>query len=193
LNGKITANVRSLDFLNQACNCNPKQGPCDYGGKFRRSIVVYQANCVVTGMKYIGNTQQLVKSRMQQHKQDTKWLFFEGRKSDSFASHFAKRIPEGTTAKDVNLIKYKVDILWQGTPLACVKTFGTSACKLCAKERLAILKLTQKMPHFAINSAWRFMELVPTNWHSTDLITMKTTNTKSVLIRLEMPKEPPSA
>ena len=117
-------------------------------------IVVYQANCVVTGMKYIGNTQQQVKSRMQQHKQDTKRLFSEGKKSDSFASHFAKLIPEGTTAKDVcgkNLIKYKVDILWQGNPLACVKTFGTSACKLCAKERLAILKITRKTPHLAIN------------------------------------------
>jgi hypothetical protein len=50
-----------------------------------------------------------------------------------------------------NHIKYKVEILWQGNPLATVKTFGTSACKPCAKERLAILKLTRSTPHLAIN------------------------------------------
>ena len=151
LNGKITANVRSLDFLNRPCNCRNKE-KCDYGGKCRSQIVVYCANCEITGKKYIGNTQQQVKTRMQQHKQDTKRRFVEEKLSDSFASHFAQLIPEGTETKNVkDHIKFKVDILWQGNPLTCVKTFGTSACKLCAKERLAILKLTRKTPHLAIN------------------------------------------
>jgi hypothetical protein len=35
-------------------------------------------------------------------------------------------------------------VLWKGKPLSCVKTFGTKMCKLCAKERLAILKLCRK-------------------------------------------------
>ena len=103
-------------------------------------------------MKYIGNTQQTVKNRMAGHKQDTRQLFLKGKHSDSFAAHFAQLIPEGTASKDVkNHIKYKVEILWHGNPLATVKTFGTSACKLCAKERLAILKLTRSTPHLAIN------------------------------------------
>jgi hypothetical protein len=82
---------------------------------------------------------------MAKHKQDARQLFLRGKHSDSFAAHFAQLIPEGTESKDVkNHIKYKVEILWQGNLLATVKTFfGTSACKLCAKERLAILKLTR--------------------------------------------------
>jgi hypothetical protein len=42
-------------------------------------------------------------------------------------------------------------ILWQGDPLSCVKTFGTRNCKLCAKERYAIIKLTHETPNLAIN------------------------------------------
>ena len=151
LTQKITANVVSLDFPNKPCNC-PKGTKCVYNGKCNQQIVVYCANCTTTGMKYIGNTQQKVKTRMQGHKQETKELFIKGRRSDSFAAHFAQLIPPGTETKDVkNHFKYTVDILWQGNPLSCVKTFGTSACKLCAKERLAILKLTRSTPHLAIN------------------------------------------
>ena len=61
-------------------------------------------------------------------------------------------IPEGTIKKQVkNHIKVKVDILWKGNALSCVKTFGTRHCKLCSKERIAILHLTRKSPHLAIN------------------------------------------
>ena len=42
-------------------------------------------------------------------------------------------------------------ILWKGNPISCVKTFGTKACKLCAKERFAILNLTRKTPQMSIN------------------------------------------
>jgi hypothetical protein len=49
----------------------------------------------------------------------------------SFALHFASLIPDGTTNKNVkDFIKVKVDILWQGDPLSCVKTFGTRNFKL---------------------------------------------------------------
>jgi predicted GIY-YIG superfamily endonuclease len=151
LTHKITANVTSLDFPNAPCNCRPGT-VCLYNGKCQQQIVVYCAICDITGMKYIGNTQQTVKNRMAKHKQDARQLFLRGKHSDSFAAHFAQLIPEGTDSKDVkNHIKYKVEILWQGNLLATVKTFGTSACKLCAKERLAILKLTRSTPHLAIN------------------------------------------
>jgi hypothetical protein len=41
----------------------------------------------------------------------------------------------------------------QGNPLSCVKTFGTKGCKLCNKERWAILNLTRKYPNLAINKS----------------------------------------
>jgi hypothetical protein len=108
--------------------------------------------CLKTNKRYIGNTQQHVKTRMQGHTQDVKNLFINGKSSDSFASHFASLILDGTTKENVkDFIDVKVDILWQGDPLSCVKTFGTRNCKLCAKERYAIIKLTRKIPNLAIN------------------------------------------
>jgi hypothetical protein len=89
---------------------------------------------------------------LQGHIQDVKTLFINNKSSDSFASHFASLVPEGTTKKNVkDFVKVKVDILWQGDPLSCVKTFGTRSCKLCAKERYAIIKLTCETPNLAIN------------------------------------------
>ena len=151
LNSKITKNVRSLDFMGRHCNCR-KGTVCVYDGKCRTQIVVYCAVCTVTGKKYIGNTQQPVKTRMQQHKEDVRQRILKGKLTDSFAAHFAQQVPKNIHKKEItHNIKYKVDILWQGNPLSCVKTFGTSTCKLCAKERLAILKFTRKTPHLAIN------------------------------------------
>jgi hypothetical protein len=49
---------------------------------------------------YIGNTQEHVKTRMQGHVQDVKNLFISDKSSDSFASHFASLIPEGTVKKN---------------------------------------------------------------------------------------------
>ena len=151
LNTKLNRNVVSKDFQNLPCNCRNKKA-CPYGGKCRHSIVVYQATCLKTNKRYLGNTQQHVKTRTQGHVQDVKNLFINGKSSDSFASHFASLVPEGTTKKQVkDFVKVKVDILWQGDPLSCVKTFGTRACKLCAKERYAIIKLTRETPNLAIN------------------------------------------
>jgi hypothetical protein len=90
---------------------------------------------------------------MQQHVQDVKRLVLTDKKSDSFAAHFASLVPTGTVRKEINnFIKVKCEIVWQGNPLNCVKTFGTNGCKLCAKERLEILKLTRFTPDLAINS-----------------------------------------
>jgi hypothetical protein len=83
----------------------------------------------------IGNTQQHVKTRMQGHVQDIKKLFINSKHSDSFATHFASLVPQGTAKKSIkDFVKVKVDILWQGDPLSYVKTFGTRDCKLCSKE-----------------------------------------------------------
>ena len=151
LNTKLNRNVISKDFQILPCNCRNKKA-CPYGGKCRHSIVVYQTTCLQTNKRYIGNTQQHVKTRTQGHVQDVKKLFIDGKSSDSFASHFASLVPEGTAKKNVkDFVKVKVDILWQGDPLSCVKTFGTRGCKLCAKERYAIIKLTRETPNLAIN------------------------------------------
>jgi hypothetical protein len=89
---------------------------------------------------------------MQGHVQDVKRLVINDKASDSFASHFAALVPEGAEKKEVkNHVKIKVDIIWQGDPISCVKTFGTKGCKLCAKERYAIIKLTRETPQLAIN------------------------------------------
>jgi hypothetical protein len=151
LNTKLNNAVISKDFQNLPCNCRNKQ-MCPYEGKCHHLIVVYQATCLKTNKRYIGNTQQHVKTRMQGHTQDVKNLFINGKSSNSFALHFASLIPDGTTKKNVkDFIKVKVNILWQGDPLSCVKTFGTRNCTLCAKERYAIIKLTRETPNLAIN------------------------------------------
>jgi hypothetical protein len=151
LNTKLNSGIISKDFQNLPCNCRNKKA-CAYGGKCRHSIVVYQATCVQTNKRYIGNTQQHVKTRMQGHVQDVKKLFINDKKSDSFATHFASLVPEGTAKKNVkDFVKIKVDILWQGDPLSCVKTFGTKNCKLCSKERYSIIKLTRETPNLAVN------------------------------------------
>ena len=59
--------------------------------------------------------------------------------------------PETDKKKIKDYVRVKIEILWQGNPMSCVKTFGTRACKLCSKERSAILKLTRKTPNLAIN------------------------------------------
>ena len=70
------------------------------------------------------------------------------RRSDTFASHFAKHFPRNCTAQQLRE-NIEFDILWQGNPLSCVKTFQTQKCRLCTMERLFILKLGKK--HNLIN------------------------------------------
>ena len=151
LTTKLMEGIGSKDFLTQDCNCRIP-AKCAYFGKCRTSIVIYQATCLKTGMKYIGNTQQLVKKRIQQHVQDVKTLVMTGKKSDSFAEHFAQLVPKGLERKEVaKEIQFKVDILWKGNPVSCVKTFGTKKCKLCSKERIEILNSIYKDPTKTIN------------------------------------------
>ena len=123
LNAKISEGIKSLDFENLDCNCKKPEN-CPYKGKCRRAIVVYKATCLKTGKQYIGNTQQYVKKRIQQHVQDVKNLVLNEKNSDSFASHFAGLVPPNTTRKDIkNHIAIKIDLLWQGQALSTVKAF----------------------------------------------------------------------
>ena len=151
LGTKLSKNLQSLDFATLPCNC-PKNTKCIYGGKCRTSIVVYKAICEKTGKAYIGNTQQFVKKRMQQHVQDVRRLVISDKSSDSFAAHFANLVPSNIKNKAIkDLLEFKVEIIWKGNPMSCVKTFGTRMCKLCAKERMAIVKMCKLSPTKIIN------------------------------------------
>ena len=139
LSSKLTKGLQSKDFMDHDCNCQSSNKDendlCIYKGKCRRSIVVYKATCLICSMPYIGNTQQQLKARMDQHFGDVVKLVNKGDKSDSFASHFAKHFSDDkkdvkVKRKDVRSM-VKMDILWQGNPISCMKTFGQLNCRLC--------------------------------------------------------------
>jgi len=156
LNSKLIKGVRSLDFENLECNCNSKSktdGKCVYGGKCRHSIVVYKATCKICDKFYVGNTQQKLKLRMNQHYMDVRNLVNKQLTSDSYARHFASHFikEDNITAQKIRNIN-KLEILWQGNPISCVKSFGKPSCSLCMKERISILTETRERPTRLINS-----------------------------------------
>ena len=116
-------------------------GKCIYDSKCRSSILVYKAECKECKSFYIGNTQQHLKKRMNQHFNDVRSMVNKDEPSDSFAKHFASHFPKGIniSTKDVRS-KVTMSILWKGNPISCVKSFAKLKCSLCMKERLEILK-----------------------------------------------------
>jgi hypothetical protein len=64
-------------------------------------------------------------------------------RSKRLASHLAQmwqknsdKIPSAGMLRD----EITYSILWQGDPFSCSKLFGKLACKLCKKERVALLR-----------------------------------------------------
>ena len=85
---------------------------------------------------------------------DVKRLVEKGVQSDSFARHFGQHYTKGDKPSNPELRKkMKYQILWQGDPISCMKTFGKLNCSLCMRERIEILK-AQQLPssHLLINS-----------------------------------------
>jgi GIY-YIG catalytic domain len=154
LSKKLTMDVASQDFENLECNCRTGSvNKCGYNNLCRKSIVVYKIECKTTSKIYIGNTQQFLKKRMQQHFNDVKLLHKQGIKSDSYAKHFAKQfVDQKEITPETQRNNIICEILWQGNPINVVKTFGTPNCALCNKERLAILKQSRRKPESLINS-----------------------------------------
>jgi len=159
LTWKLLDGVDSKDFMDQDCNCNNKtkvNGQCVYEGKCRKSIVVYKATCKLCDKYYIGNTQQKLKKRMDQHFGETVDHVNRGIKSDSLANHFAEHLANLSSNKDANrqMIRQmvKMEILCQGKAISSMKSFGKLSCCLFMKERLAILKMARKEPDKLINS-----------------------------------------
>ena len=144
LTNKTLKGIGSQDFQDLTCNCNAASkinNKCIYNSKCRTSIVVYKATCKVCEKFYVGNTQQHLKKRMNQHFSETRSLVSKNLTSDTFAKHFATHFTKGEkiATKDVR-DKVSMDILWKGNPITCVKSFGKINCSLCMKERLLILK-----------------------------------------------------
>ena len=79
LNNKLMEGITLKDFMDlervqlQSSNYS-KNGNCIYGGNCRKSIVIYKATCKEYGCHCIGNTQQKLKLRMNQHFAETKDL-----------------------------------------------------------------------------------------------------------------------
>ena len=115
------------------------------GGNCRKSIAIYEATCKECGCYCIGNTQQKLKLRMNQHFADTKNLVNNGKFSDSFAKHFASHFNNNDDDNDISRGNVRnitnVEIIWQGNPISGVKTFKNLNCLLCTRERLEIYKV----------------------------------------------------
>lgn len=75
--------------------------------------MVHQANCLKTGKKYIGCTQETVKTCIQVHVSDAHSLVVkQGRQLDSFASHFVSFVLPGTELDKVRThVRVQVKIL----------------------------------------------------------------------------------
>ena len=143
-NDKLMEGVTSQAFMDLECNCMKStlvNGKCVHGGNCRKSIVVHKATCKECGCYHIGNTQQKLKNRMNQHFTDAKDPIANGELSDSFAKHFASHFEneKHTSRGDARKIT-DVEMIWQGNPMSNVKTFRSPNCNLCNKERLEIHK-----------------------------------------------------
>ena len=98
-------------------------------------MVIYKVTCKCCGKIYIGNTQQKLKDRMGQHFTDVKNLVEKGKGSDTFVTHLATHFKENTKVarSDVRELT-KTEVVWQGNPISCMKSFGKLSCSLWQKK-----------------------------------------------------------
>jgi len=134
------------DFQPWNCNCNSamriQEGKCIFNSKYRIKYVIYKAICLICKRKYIRNTQQHLKTRINQHINNIVKLKNKNIISDSFTQYFIKHFKHDNKIKasDVrNLLDIKV--IRKLKPVDVVKTFGSLECKLYIKERIKIIKL----------------------------------------------------
>jgi hypothetical protein len=119
----MNTGIISKDFETLPCNCRKINGTtkCYANSQCRTPIVVYQAKCLTTGKKYIGNTSCLLKSRFNKNWFDTRTHFNIGTKSTTLFSHLSSLIPQthkkpisASTCKEIAPIE--ISILWKGKP-----------------------------------------------------------------------------
>ena len=88
---------------------------------------------------YIHNTQQNFKKIMDGHCSDLQRLLKNGKKSDSFATHFLQHFNTNMSRTDIR--KYMTfKVAKQLNPIGAMKTFMKPNCNLCIRERVTILK-----------------------------------------------------
>ena len=155
LTSKMMEGIYSRDYVNRPCNCNAQtlvKGVCPYKGKCCHKMLIYALTCNDCGKVYTGQTQDSLKERTNGHCQDVKTLVERGKKSDSFASHMAEHFEKGSSinAQQVRA-KIKIDIIWQGNPINCMKSFKSFGCTLCNKEKCEIMKCTLKNENNTMN------------------------------------------
>ena len=69
LTTKLREGLMSNDFVDRSGNCSgTKTGnKCVNGGKCRQKMVIFEVTCKCCNAKYVGNTQQNLKERMNGH------------------------------------------------------------------------------------------------------------------------------
>ena len=160
LNKKVMKDVIDFNLRDRECNCDTRtltaSKECLFEGKCRRSMVVYELYCKLSGKSYYGKTQQYLKKRTMQHIQDVLKIIQSGRtkfgpdwygsggynKPDSFSKHFANLCRECNNYNEVRAKMktiMKPSILWQGPRILCMKSARTLNCKICMEERKTIL------------------------------------------------------
>ena len=138
---KIIRDLASKDVLDRECNCNTNtkvNGRRINGGGCRRCYVIYKVTCKCYGDFYVGNTQNTVKKRMEQHFQDVAQKVANDKNSDSFAAHFAKHFTQKSSPQQCREIM-SFGILSTVNPIGSMKTWVKLSCTLCMKERIEII------------------------------------------------------
>ena len=133
--------IVSEDYRDRPCNC---VGPgCSYSNVCRKALVVYKITVQSTGKYYIGATSNTLKSRVAGHLQGARRFLRDGTRSSTLAHHLGQVWRSGSNAiPSAGMLRDELSysILWQGDPFSCSKTFGKLTCKLCQKERVALVR-----------------------------------------------------
>jgi hypothetical protein len=97
-----------------------------------------------TGKYYIGATSQTLKKWVAGHLPSAHQFLRNGTCSSTLAIHLVQMWQQSSdsipSAGMVLRDELFCSILWQGDPFSCSKTFCNLSCKLCQKERVALLQ-----------------------------------------------------
>ena len=91
-----------------------------------------------------------------------------------FGEHF-KELGVKEIDRDHVRAMVKYEVVWVGNRISAAKSFGKRTCRLCMKERLAILELSETNPKKMINSR---NELYGACRHGSSLKVIKKTESK---------------
>ena len=88
---KLTKNIKSTDSMNLSCNFSKRttiNKEFIYGGKCRKLLVTYKEICNNMGNFYIGNTQQMLKKRIDTHLGEVCKQINKSKSSNTFTKYF---------------------------------------------------------------------------------------------------------